>query len=429
MNHSDRFDRTVSDWLHVDAEHRVPAHLDAVLRRTRTERQRPAWSSLERWLPMQTTLRFTPVPRVAWLLVIAALVVAFGAAVLVVTSQPRRPAPFGIARNGPIVHDAADGDIHVFDPVTGDTKVIVNGPEHDVAPNFSHDGSRIVFAREAGPGKYVVFVVNADGTEMRALSEPIFHLNWYAWSPDDRRLAIVSDTGPAPSIRILSIDGATDDTLDLATAGHQVGLPRDFGDVWVQWRPNGRELVFKGMTVGPGRTMYGLYMIGVDGSGLHPILPISDFIERWQAPALSPDGTKIAWGLWDAFGVGRIHVVDVDTGGVRMPIFDGISSGDWGPAWSPDGERLVLNRLVGGGQEGLVVAAAGGGPVVEIGPRFPAYSGGADGQFSPDGTMIIAIYGEEPAAGEVHLLDPAGGSDRSLPIVTDLGGTMQRLAP
>ena len=114
MNHSDGFDRTVSDWLHVDAEHRVPDHLDAVLRRTRTERQRPAWSSLERWLPMQTTLRFTPVPRVAWLLVIAGLVVALGAAILVRRRRDHAlPPPFGIARNGPIVHDAADGDIHV----------------------------------------------------------------------------------------------------------------------------------------------------------------------------------------------------------------------------------------------------------------------------------------------------------------------------
>ena len=57
MNPSDAFDRHVSDWLHADAEHRVPEHLDAVLRRTRTERQRPAWSSLERWLPMDTLSR------------------------------------------------------------------------------------------------------------------------------------------------------------------------------------------------------------------------------------------------------------------------------------------------------------------------------------------------------------------------------------
>ncbi len=70
MNPTDSFDRNVSDWLHVDAEHRVPAHLDAVLRRTRSERQRPAWSSLERWLPMESTARFAPVPRFAWVLAI-----------------------------------------------------------------------------------------------------------------------------------------------------------------------------------------------------------------------------------------------------------------------------------------------------------------------------------------------------------------------
>ncbi len=60
MNPSDAFDRHVSDWLHADAEHRVPEHLDAVLRRTRTERQRPAWSSLERWLPVDLTLDPAP---------------------------------------------------------------------------------------------------------------------------------------------------------------------------------------------------------------------------------------------------------------------------------------------------------------------------------------------------------------------------------
>ena len=63
MNRSDGFDHIVSDWLHADAEHRVPDHLDAVLRRTRTERQRPAWSSLERWLPVQPTLRLTRGPQ------------------------------------------------------------------------------------------------------------------------------------------------------------------------------------------------------------------------------------------------------------------------------------------------------------------------------------------------------------------------------
>ena len=61
-----------------DAEHRVP-------RRTSTRscagpdrtRQRPAWSSLERWLPMQyDTPPRARSPRVAWLLVVLGLIVA-----------------------------------------------------------------------------------------------------------------------------------------------------------------------------------------------------------------------------------------------------------------------------------------------------------------------------------------------------------------
>jgi Tol biopolymer transport system component len=377
---------------------------------------------------MQTTLRLAPAPRVAWLLVVAALAVALGALILFVGSQPRVPPPFGIARNGPIVYDAADGDIHAFDPLTGQTQVIVGGPEHDLAPYFSHSGTQFLFARETGPSKHAVYVANADGTSPRALTEPIFLLTGSAWSPDDRRLAIVSDAGSKATIRIASIDGATDEILDFGTAG-DVAPVGAFGDVWVQWRPNGRELVFKGMTVDSGSTMYGLYMVGVDGSGLRPIVPPSDHNEQWQLPVLSPDGTKVAWALWDGDGIGRIRVVDVDTGVVRVPFFEGLSTGDWAPAWSPDGQRLVFNRLVSGGQEGLVVAAAGGGPVVEIGPRFPAYSGGARVEFSPDGTTIIATYRQEGVAGEVHLLDAAGGSDRSLSIVADLGAVMQRLAP
>jgi hypothetical protein len=112
-----------------------------------------------------------------------------------------------------------------------------------------------------------------------------------------------------------------------------------------------------------------------------------------------------------------------------MPVFDGPSTGDWGAAWSPDGGRLVFNRLVSGGEEGLVVAPAGGGHVVEIGPRFPAYSSGAGAEFSPDGTTIIATYHQSGEDGRVHLLDPAGGLDRPLSIVTELGASWQRMAP
>ena len=50
MTTNDAFERNLSIWLHEDAEYHVPEHLEEVLQRTEATRQRPAWSSLERWL-------------------------------------------------------------------------------------------------------------------------------------------------------------------------------------------------------------------------------------------------------------------------------------------------------------------------------------------------------------------------------------------
>ena len=113
MNVHDDFDRTVSDWLDEQAGHGMPDYLDEILVRTTRSRQRPWWASLERWLPVQTTLRFAPAPRIAWLLLVLALVAALGVAVLAIGSRHRVPAPpFGLARNGPILYGGTDNDIH-----------------------------------------------------------------------------------------------------------------------------------------------------------------------------------------------------------------------------------------------------------------------------------------------------------------------------
>src|SRR6476620_476509 len=119
MNRDDTFDPTIADWLHAEADHRVPEHLEAVLHRTRTERQRPAWSSLERWLPMDLTAqpRFLPRPTLGKALLVGVILFALiGIAIVAVGSRvPRVPPPFGLAANGQIVYKAGR-DIVVADP-------------------------------------------------------------------------------------------------------------------------------------------------------------------------------------------------------------------------------------------------------------------------------------------------------------------------
>ncbi len=170
MTLNDGFDRTVSDWLDEQAGRGAPGYLDEILTRTNRTRQRPAWSSLERWLPMQTTLRLTPVPRAAWLLAVLGLILALGAVALWAGSRQRLPAPFGLARNGAIV-SSHDGDIYGVDPVTHAARLLIGGDTFDFGPTFSRDGTRLLFLRGSGnPGPdegLSLTVADADGSHVR----------------------------------------------------------------------------------------------------------------------------------------------------------------------------------------------------------------------------------------------------------------------
>ena len=147
MTLNDGFDRTVSDWLDEQAGRGSPGYLDEVLARTTRTRQRPWWSSPERWLPVQSTARFAQVPRMAWLLVVLGLVVALGTAILVAGSPRRPPSPFGPGAQANVLYAAADGDIYAIDTATNVARPLVTGPATDSDPLISPDGTRFAFVR------------------------------------------------------------------------------------------------------------------------------------------------------------------------------------------------------------------------------------------------------------------------------------------
>ena len=239
--------RVVSDWLHEFGAHRVPDHLDAVLRTTSTRRQRPAWSSLERWLPMDLASRASTLaqPRLGRALLIALLILALvGVSILAIGARQQRvPPPFGPARNGEIV-SSADGDIYLVDPATHGSSPLIAGPTFDFGPVFSRDGTRFSFLR-GGPTDcgqpdcgLILVVANADGTGVRELTRGVPMLDGLDWSPDGSQLAILSaaEDGQGHSLAIVNSDGSGMRTLDLARPVH---LPS-----WLP--PDGGEIVFRG---------------------------------------------------------------------------------------------------------------------------------------------------------------------------------------
>ena len=201
-----RFDRALPGLFIELASASTPDYLEAAIERASSRPQRPAWTYPGRWLPMaDIASRPAFVPRAPWrtigvALVVLALVVAL--AVAFVGSRPQKvPAPFGPAANGSLLF-ADGGDIYKADPGTGKTTAVVVGPETDVRPVWSLDGTRFAFERKVtgSSGQGLLFVAGADGrAPVQVTPGPLIGLADWVFSPDGRSIATSCSSAPISS--------------------------------------------------------------------------------------------------------------------------------------------------------------------------------------------------------------------------------------
>ena len=291
MSSDRRFEQELPSLLDDMFMGPMPAYRDHVIQQTARTRQRPAWTFLERWLPMVDVAR-QPIfaPRLPWRtiglgLLLLALLVALLAA-LVVGSPPKLPAPFGIARTGLVAY-ANGGDIYTVDPVTGTGSAIVTGPATDLNPHWSRDGTRIAFERkvDGGGGASLLFAARRDGSDVvRLTREPLQAIDDYRFSPDGKEILITAEVFGAPRVFIAEADGSGVRQLDL-------GVPV----AYAAWRPpNGTEILFMDAT---DPTVGTIYAISPDGSNRRTILAATPGRNRGMVQ-WSPDGSRIAYGEW-----------------------------------------------------------------------------------------------------------------------------------
>ena len=133
-------------------------------------------------------------------------------------------------------------------------------------------------------------------------------------------------------------------------------------------------------------------------------------------PAWSPDGTTIAYGRLNQFGIWDIWEVAALGGTPRRLILNATD-----PAWSPDGHSLAYENIAKGtvwiaglgGENAHQVAAPSGnrvGTVVQPGLGQRA----TDPRFSPDSSQIVFISRGNGPYGEVEVADIRSGKVRQL---------------
>ena len=147
-------------------------------------------------------------------MVVGLLALLAAAAALVVGSrQQRLPAPFGPAANGVVVFSTADGDIVSADPETGEVTTIVAGDDSgfDSAPWFANDGTKFAFDRQAVPNAVprILTVADADGTNVREISEPLSPIRWFDWSPMGDRMVVLREGDPLGVVTLVDAETGT----------------------------------------------------------------------------------------------------------------------------------------------------------------------------------------------------------------------------
>src|SRR2546422_811042 len=126
-----------------------------------------------------------------------------------------------------------------------------------------------------------------------------------------------------------------------------------------------------------------LYAVAATGGGTAG--RVTNAAVNETQPALSPDGTEIAY-LTDSSGVPKLWLCAADGSG-RRPLTAGVGvagSGEASPSWAPSGDRLVFVSTAGGTAGLYIVDVAGGTPT----PLVADTSANVEPTWSPDGRLV-----------------------------------------
>ncbi|MFL5839728.1 MAG: hypothetical protein ACJ77Z_04665 [Thermoleophilaceae bacterium] len=245
----------------------------------------------------------------------------------------------------------------------GDVRQITHPPARtvDEQPDWSPDGKRLTFYN--CQATCYVWVVNGDGTGRRRLTrcghaetpsgvpKDCEDGQFASFAPDGQHVTFTRSTGRVRHFKKFDYDQIEHSAIGIVGIDGKGGreihrLPRYRGDArWPQVSPNSQQIVYELASSPLGKPPFGhgLFVLNVDGTGLHRITPWS--LHAGDGPDWAPDSSRILFrSNEDTNKQSQYYTVRPDGTGLTQLTHFPRGTKLFAATFSPDGSQIVFAR-------------------------------------------------------------------------------------
>lgn len=222
-----------------------------------------------------------------------------------------------------------DGNAHIYVARNGQEHALTSGNSVNTQPAWSVDGKTLAFS-SVRENQSAIYLIDADGQNLRRLSQSTLWQTAPSWSPDGKAIAFLARDNSKPGVELHIINLADGALSVLEASGTEKGPDAPV------WSADGKMLAFLNANA---QNKSDVWVVQRDGSGLRNIS--QQVSNRNKAhPAISPDGRYVVY-VADMRGHLALFRTDLQSGEAVNLTADKPAAYET-PRWSKDGSQLVF---------------------------------------------------------------------------------------